>query len=88
MSPNEAAIAAIADVSQPQPHQYYFAHGQGYNFSSIAAAAAAFKEVFKGVSSIDLGSTIVRCLHQQQEPDSSRHCCATREIQQFEAEQR
>lgn len=49
MSPNEAAIAATANVSQPQPHQYYFAHGQGFNFSSMAAAASSFKEVLKGV---------------------------------------
>ena len=76
VSPREAAIAATADVSQPQPHQYYFAHGQGYNFPSMAAAAASFKEVLKGVSSRSLGSTIVRCLHQQQEPDVSGHRCA------------
>ena len=79
VSPNEAAIAATADVSQPQPHEYYFAYGQGYNFSSMAAAAASFKEVLKGVSSRSLGSTTVRCLHQQ-EPDSSRHCCAARKL--------
>ena len=74
VSPNEAAIAATADVSQPRPHQYYFAYGQGYNFSSMAAATASFKEVLKEVSSSSLGSTIVRCLHQQQEPDKCRHC--------------
>lgn len=59
VSPNEAAIAATANVSQPQPHQYYFAHGQGFNFSSMAAAASSFKEVLKGVSSRSLGSAVL-----------------------------